>query len=77
MCEAYKAYFAVPVGNQDKLLLETLNYNKYGWVVTGDFKMEAFLKKKEGFTMNSCFPCVWDNKRQSNPLPEKAMACKN
>ncbi len=45
-----------------RLLLETLNHNKYRWEGIEDFKTEAFLMRSHrGFTKNRCFFYLWDN----------------
>ncbi len=78
MCEAYKAYFAVPIWDQDNFLLETLNYNKCGWEVIGDFKMVAFLMRLQGgFTKNPCFIlfffffCLWASRDKATNFQKK------
>lgn len=49
-----------------KLLLETFNYNKYGWEVIGEFKMVVFLMGLHGgFTKNPCFLCLWDSRNRA------------
>lgn len=45
--------------NSEETFLEALKYDKYGWEVIGDFKMEAFLMNLQGgFTKLPCYICL-------------------
>lgn len=55
-----------------KLLLEKIQYAKYGWEVIGDFKMVAFLMGLQGgFTKFPCFLCLWDSRETTNHYKKK------
>jgi hypothetical protein len=46
-----------------KIFLEAINYNKYKWNISGDFKVIALLTGLQGgFTKHCCFLCLWDSR---------------
>ena len=45
-----------------KILMETINYNKFKWQICGDLNVIALLLGLQGFTKYCCFMCEWDSR---------------
>ena len=68
---AYGAYMKESYESM-KLLLNTINYNKYKWHICGDLKVIALLLGLQlGYTKFSCFLCEWDSRDRQNHYIKK------
>jgi len=49
-----------------KILMETIDYDKFKWQICGDLKaISLLLGLKQGFTTYCCFICEWDSRARS------------
>lgn len=65
-------YGSVPIGHSVyiteiyeniKTVLKLLQYGDHNWISCVDLKMANFLLgKQEGYTKNTCFLCLWNNR---------------
>jgi hypothetical protein len=55
-----------------KLLLETIQYERYKWQICGDLKVVAILLGMQlGYTKYCCFLCEWDSRARSDHYRKK------
>ena len=55
-----------------ELLLESIKYNEYQWILCGDLKVIGLLMGMQaGFTKYCCFLCLWDSRTVSPYYKQK------